>query len=286
MLDRFLSEFQSASTARDEANTSRYFKLFPMIAAEEEGLSAYADFVCSLVATRPKPGFNASKPMYFASLITPLFEHIALIISQHQPVVDKYYGPSKMLPVAVKLQQECDRQGMQVLAQWQEERRLNKKLVEAKSYRFQALNALASGTMPSDSLYTPPAASLQQSASQQALAQLNMRSLNASLRQVASGQSAFPSAAAANPPPVEEPMVDVKEVDGVLQEIAQISGRWQLFRRFLYARLSVCLWSCWSCRRCIVTDEHSRPCAGGTCEPERRCVHRHRIRPRHPLAHG
>lgn len=243
MLERFLSEFKSASSARDEANTSRYFKLFPMIAAESEGLSAYADFVCSLIANRPKPGFNASKPMYFASLITPLFEHIALIISQHRPVVDKYYGPAKMRPVAIKLQQECDKQGLQVLAQWQEERRLDKKLSEAKSYRFQLLNALAAG-VPLGSL-TPQSTQLQQGGSQQGLP-LNMRALNASLRQVAASQPALASLSASTGAPagqtltpLEEPMVDVKEIDGILQEVSQISGRWQLFRRFLYAQLDV-----------------------------------------------
>lgn len=227
-----------------------------MIKAEAEGLEAYASFVCSLVATgRPKPSFSSSKPMYFAALLTPLFEHIALIISQHQPVVEKYYGQSKMLPVAVKLTQECDRQGMGVLSQWSEERRMNKKLVEAKSYRFTLLNALLASTADQaagSGILTPQTNALHPSASQQTLAsaasQLNMRALNASLRQVAASQPALMSLSSSQGPSgsqnqqqtsIEEPAVEVKEIDSVLQEIAQISGRWQLFRRFLYDRLSV-----------------------------------------------
>lgn len=246
MVSRFLSEFQSASQVRDEANTSRYFKLFPMIAAEREGLDAYANFVCSLIASRPKPGFNSNKPMYFASLITPLFEHIALIISQHQPVVEKYYGPSNMLPVAVKLQHEGDQQGVAVLAQWVEERKLNKKLSEANAYRFQLFSALTnpeSGSLSPTQQHQPH---LAQQGLGAAASQLNMRALNASLRQVAASQPAFASLGGQgqqnqvqNQQAFEEPMVDTKDIDALLHEISQISGRWQLYRRFLYARLSV-----------------------------------------------
>lgn len=32
----------------------RFFKLFPMIAAEQEGLDAYAKFVCGIVSSRSK----------------------------------------------------------------------------------------------------------------------------------------------------------------------------------------------------------------------------------------
>jgi hypothetical protein len=45
-------EFRSAAEARDEQGTSRFFRLFPMIGAEEQGLGVYADFVVTLVKTR------------------------------------------------------------------------------------------------------------------------------------------------------------------------------------------------------------------------------------------
>jgi len=38
---------------------------------------------------------------------------------------------------------------------------------------------------------------------------------------------------------VDEDIVDVKQIDKVLSELAAISGRWNLFRKFMFDRLSV-----------------------------------------------
>lgn len=55
-------------------------------------------------------------------MLSPLFDQIANIVSQHQPLVDKYYGTGKMLRVGERLQNECDRQACMILRQWEEER--------------------------------------------------------------------------------------------------------------------------------------------------------------------
>jgi len=52
LLETFRSEFSRASKARDSANTSRFFKLFPAIGWEKEGLEAYSEFVVDLVRGR------------------------------------------------------------------------------------------------------------------------------------------------------------------------------------------------------------------------------------------
>lgn len=52
LLSIFLKEFTQASRSRDAAATSRYFKLFPVIGWEAEGLEAYASFVVDLVRVR------------------------------------------------------------------------------------------------------------------------------------------------------------------------------------------------------------------------------------------
>jgi conserved oligomeric Golgi complex subunit 4 len=52
LLSVFRTQFQEASQARDAAATSRFFKLFPAIGWEEEGLDAYSSFVVDLVRTR------------------------------------------------------------------------------------------------------------------------------------------------------------------------------------------------------------------------------------------
>lgn len=53
LLAIFREQFHTASTSRDAAATSRFFKLFPAIGWEAEGLEAYASFVMDLVKVRP-----------------------------------------------------------------------------------------------------------------------------------------------------------------------------------------------------------------------------------------
>lgn len=38
---------------------------------------------------------------------------------------------------------------------------------------------------------------------------------------------------------VEEDIVDAREIDKVITEVAGMSGRWSMFRKFLYDRLKV-----------------------------------------------
>lgn len=38
---------------------------------------------------------------------------------------------------------------------------------------------------------------------------------------------------------MEEDIVDAREIDRVLTEVAGMAGRWSLFRKFLYERLRV-----------------------------------------------
>lgn len=148
LLAVFRAEFQRATESKDPAATSRYFKLFPVIGWEEEGLAAYSSFVVDLVRTRvpasvkstthvllPQKNFSysivslASSALYYITTLTSLFEGIALIIDQHQPIVEKYYGNGKMTKVVAKLLDECDRVVRKVLAGWEEERSVKRKVI-------------------------------------------------------------------------------------------------------------------------------------------------------------
>ena len=144
LLAVFQREFEKASSARDATTTSRFFKLFPSIGWEAEGLQAYASFVVDLVKVRApasaKSKFSitftsflvlmatASSPLYYITALTALFESIALIVDQHQPVVEKYYGPGKMGLVSGRLLQEADRVTKDLLEGWEEERSMKRKV--------------------------------------------------------------------------------------------------------------------------------------------------------------
>lgn len=120
-----------------------------------------------------------------------------------------------MLPVAAKLQEECDRQAKAILSQWEEERRPSRRIQETQRYRYPHLAALAA---------------LPQTAQPAGVAALK-RPYQQLSRQ--GTQTTLAPAAA------EEEAVDPRDIDALLTELSQISGRWQLYRRFLYGRLSV-----------------------------------------------
>ncbi|KAK4050105.1 Golgi transport complex subunit 4 [Microbotryomycetes sp. JL201] len=190
LLDTFATAFAQAAAANDTNNINRFFKLFPSIGEEEKGLAAYAEWVGGIV--RSKTGSLSGKsqsPTHFATLLTTLFESIALIVSQHQPVVEKYYGPGKMTIVAASLVKEADQLGTRVVQNWEEERQVRKRLIEAAQFKF-----------------------------------------GRALQKTAPIGSATPA--------VDEESVDSREVDALLAEVAMMSGRWQLLRRFLYESLT------------------------------------------------
>ena len=51
-----------------------------------------------------------------------------MIVDQHQPVVEKYYGPGKMANVITRLLQECDRVAKGLIEGWEEERMMKRKV--------------------------------------------------------------------------------------------------------------------------------------------------------------
>jgi conserved oligomeric Golgi complex subunit 4 len=145
LLAVFSREFNAAARAKDEAGISKFFKLFPLIGWEKEGLDAYAGFVVDIVRNRPIPTIKglrfssldqalslniclASSPMYYITMLTALFEHVAHIVHKHQPVVEKHYGTGKMLPVILKLLNECASVIKRYIQGWEEERTIQRKV--------------------------------------------------------------------------------------------------------------------------------------------------------------
>lgn len=75
----------------------------------------------------------ASSPLYYVTALTALFESIALIIDQHQPLVEKYYGPGKTSRVLDHLLQESGRVIQSILEGWEEQREMKRKVFNFQS---------------------------------------------------------------------------------------------------------------------------------------------------------
>jgi hypothetical protein len=218
----FLREFEKATRDGDGSRVTRFFKLFPLIGRTDVGLDAYGRYVCQGVASRARTNFNSAPPgqrkegFFYATTITKLFEHIAQIVDGHEPLVERHYGPGMMAKVIERLQVEADVQGGIILDTWQDERAIDRKLTDIKSYAF---SFLVQSFMPSQK----PVPGLSRSGSP----------ANAMARNS------------------EDEGVNMKEVDGLLGESALMLGRWALYARFISSKCAV---SCFSIYFSISAD--------------------------------
>ena len=198
----FLREFDKAVKENDGAKITRFFKLFPLIGRSEVGLDVYGRYVCQGVAAKARANLNGATGgaqtkdgFFYASALTKLFEHIAQIIDGHGGLVEHHYGPRKMGRVIERLQIEADVQGGIILDTWGDERHVDRKLMDIKSYAF---TFLVQSFLPAQR----PGPTRSQSP--------------------ATGAGA-----------TDEEGVDMKEIDGILNEMAIMLGRWSLYCRFL-----------------------------------------------------
>ncbi|KAI1761861.1 COG4-domain-containing protein [Hypoxylon sp. FL1150] len=204
----FLREFEKAAKEGDGAKVTRFFKLFPLIGRGDVGLDVYGRYVCQGVAgtaratLKSTPGDAGNRDGFFyANVLTKLFEHIAQIVESHGGLVERHYGEGKMVKVIERLQMEADVQGGIVLDSWSDERGVDRKLTDAKSYPFSFL--VQSFLTPQRTLTGTP--------------RMNSPALGGGT----------------NPRNSEDEGVDMKEVDGLLSEISVMLGRWSLYSRFL-----------------------------------------------------
>ncbi|KAI9761667.1 MAG: High affinity Ca2+/Mn2+ P-type ATPase-like protein [Chaenotheca gracillima] len=205
----FLREFEKAAKENDGAKVTRFFKLFPLIGRSDVGLDIYGRYVCQGVASRARANLNAGtggqqrKDTYFyANALTKLFEHIAQIVDGHGALVERHYGAGRMIKVIERLQVEADVQGGIILDTWSDERNIDRRLTDIKSYAFSFL-VQSFLSVPRASSGTP-------------------RSNSPAVRD-----------GSAAPRTSEDEGVDMKEVDGFLGEMALMLGRWSLYSSFL-----------------------------------------------------
>eukprot|EP00794_Sanderia_malayensis_P019155 gene19155-21075_t len=115
--DQVRQKFDTAMEKGNGAAVERFFKLFPLVGFEDEGLVASMAEINLDSAVRIDPTDRRAN-IIFADTLTLLFEGIARIIEDHQPLVDTYYGPGRMTSVLDQLQEECDVQSQKVVEQF------------------------------------------------------------------------------------------------------------------------------------------------------------------------
>ena len=211
----FLREFDRAVKENNGAKITRFFKLFPLIGRSEVGLDVYGRYVCQGIAARARANLNAGTAgsqikdgFFYANALTRLLEHIAQIVDSHGPLVERHYGARKMGRVIERLQIEADVQGGIILDTWSDGRHVDRKLMDIKSYAF---TFLVQSFLPPQRSGTPRAIS------------------------PASREAAAAAAAAA----ADDEGVDMKEIDGLLNEMGLMLSRWSLYCQYLADKYNV-----------------------------------------------
>ena len=211
----FLREFEKAAQEGNGGKGTRFFKLFPLIGKPDDGLDVYGRYVCQGVASRARSNLNAGsgghqrkEGFFYANAMTNLFEHVAQIIEHHGGLVERHYGIGRMVRVIERLQLEADVQGGIILDTWSDERSIDRRLTDIRSY---ACTFLVQSFLPSQ-----PARSGTPRAS-----------------------SPAKRGSTADPHHSDDGSVDMKEIDGFLSEIAVMLGRWSLYSSFIATKCKV-----------------------------------------------
>jgi len=131
-----------------------------------------------------------------------------VIVDQHQPVVEKYYGSGNMRSVVVRLLEECDRVTKTLKIGWEEDRSMQRKV----RFFYHSMYLVAHHT------------------SSQQLTETTNNPPN----------PLYSSNAPRKPVNVDDATVDPREIDKVLSEVAGMIGRWHLFKRFLADTVKAC----------------------------------------------
>ncbi|EPY52088.1 transport complex subunit Cog4 [Schizosaccharomyces cryophilus OY26] len=149
----FQREFQKAARDKDQKEITRYFKLFPLIGKEKEGLESYWHFFGGIIASKARATLDepSSHSFFFSQAFTGLVEHVASIVRAHTPLVLRYYKAKNTITVIENLQYDCDRQGSIIISTMYDVRRITSLLNSIKNYKFLLLNAkIKHRNLPSD----------------------------------------------------------------------------------------------------------------------------------------
>ncbi|XP_039279872.1 conserved oligomeric Golgi complex subunit 4-like [Nilaparvata lugens] len=130
-------KFTEAVRKSDAASVERFFKIFPLINMHDYGLEKYSAYLAakldeasakSMKSTLETPSNDKRACVVFADMLTVLFETIARLFEIHQPLIETYYGPGRLLKVSSIIQQECDKQSKLILNEFNKQRSMDRKI--------------------------------------------------------------------------------------------------------------------------------------------------------------
>lgn len=143
----FKQKFTEAAAEKNVGELTKYFQLFPLISQEEVGLICYSKFICQIIIETLKQLIssvpaNDAKLGIYSTVTVQLFESISMMLSQHAPLIKKYYSetyPNAIVFVIGKIQGEIDSQIGIIGDTLFDNRRINKLLQDIRLYNYPIL---------------------------------------------------------------------------------------------------------------------------------------------------
>ncbi|XP_050497748.1 conserved oligomeric Golgi complex subunit 4 isoform X3 [Diabrotica virgifera virgifera] len=130
-------KFAEAVNTEDLVSIERFFKIFPLLGLHEEGIKEFCNYLRTKVSLTAEknlksaintPPSDKRHTVIYADTLTLLYEGLARITDTHQPLLETYYGPGRLISAISILQKECDIQTKRVLLEWGKTRQLQKKI--------------------------------------------------------------------------------------------------------------------------------------------------------------
>lgn len=135
-------QFDTAMTKDDLNGVERFFKIFPLLKMEDDGLEKFSKFLCAEIGKSSKENINCALSLdssdkrynvIFADTLTLLFEGLARTVEKQQPLVETYYGPGKLFILVKNLQKECDNQANIILNHFKDVRKYQQKIQQVQN---------------------------------------------------------------------------------------------------------------------------------------------------------
>ncbi|KAJ3071866.1 Golgi transport complex subunit 4 [Podochytrium sp. JEL0797] len=129
------SEFDNSVSAGDEQSIIRFFKLFAVVGEPAMGLDKFGGVLAGVVKRLSQDLMRAVSeadrvPTLFADLFTRLFESVASLIDKQEMIIERHYGPGRLLRIISKLQKEVDVQTAIMMDSFEEKRMISRKIAD------------------------------------------------------------------------------------------------------------------------------------------------------------
>lgn len=147
-------KFDEAVKRDDVANVERFFKLFPAVGQQEEGVRQFTQFVAGTLQQKAQKELRNSMEVAkaekrthvaFSDTMTILLENICRVFEVNQPILEVCYGHGYLLSMAKILQLECDQEVRQCLLEFNKSRQIQRRVTQINEYLKSGGNSSSAG---------------------------------------------------------------------------------------------------------------------------------------------